>query len=53
MVVAVDDPDLPTLRVAGNPIKMSAFPDPVSRGRVPKLDQDRARILADLDNGAL
>jgi CoA:oxalate CoA-transferase len=53
MVVSVDDPDLPTLRVAGNPIKMSAFPDPVSRGRVPKLDQDRARILADLDSGAL
>ncbi len=53
MVVAVDDPDLPGLRVAGNPIKMSAFPDPVSRGRVPKLDQDRARILADLDDGTL
>jgi CoA:oxalate CoA-transferase len=53
MVVAVDDPDLPTLRVAGNPIKMSAFPDPTVRGRVPKLDQDRKRILADLDNGTL
>ena len=53
MVVAVDDPDLPTLRVAGNPIKMSEFPDPTTRGRVPKLDQDRARILADLDNGTL
>jgi CoA:oxalate CoA-transferase len=53
MVVAVDDPDLPTLRVAGNPIKMSAFPDPPSRGRVPKLDQDRARILADLNDGTL
>ncbi len=53
MVVAVDDPDLPTLRVAGNPIKMSAFPDPTVRGRVPKLDQDRAHILADLDDGTL
>ena len=53
MVVAVDDPDLPTLRVAGNPIKMSEFPDPTTRGRVPKLDQDRAQILADLDNGTL
>jgi CoA:oxalate CoA-transferase len=53
MVVAVDDPDLPTLRVAGNPIKMSAFPDPSVRGRVPKLDQDRKQILTDLDNGTL
>ncbi len=53
MVVTVDDPDLPGLRVAGNPIKMSAFPDPTSRGRVPKLDQDRGRILADLDDGTL
>ena len=53
MVVAVDDPDLPTLRVAGNPIKMSEFPDPTTRGRVPKLDQDRTQILADLDNGTL
>jgi CoA:oxalate CoA-transferase len=53
MVVDVDDPDLPGLKVAGNPIKMSAFADPPSRGRVPKLDQDRERILHDLDRGAL
>jgi CoA:oxalate CoA-transferase len=53
MVVSVDDPDLPTLRVAGNPIKMSAFPDPATRGRVPKLDEDRERILRDLEDGTL
>jgi CoA:oxalate CoA-transferase len=53
MVVGVDDPDLPGLKVAGNPIKMSAFDDPTVRGRVPKLDEDRARILRDLENGTL
>ncbi|MEX2298026.1 MAG: CoA transferase [Dongiaceae bacterium] len=53
MIVDVDDPDLPGLKVAGNPIKMSGFADPVTRARVPKLDEDRARILRDLENGTL
>jgi CoA:oxalate CoA-transferase len=53
MVVDVDDPDLPGLKVAGNPIKMSAFDDPTTRGRVPKLDEDRTLILRDLENGTL
>lgn len=53
MMVGVDDPDYAALKVAGNPIKMSAFPDASTRGPVPRLDGDRARILADLDSGAL
>lgn len=53
MILPVDDPDLPTLRVAGNPIKFDHHPEPGHRGRVPKLDADRARILADLDSGRL
>jgi len=53
MMVGVDDPDYAALKVAGNPIKMSAFADTATRGPVPRLDGDRARILADLDSGAL
>jgi len=36
------------LRVAGNPIKLSGFPDPVTRAAAPGLDADRAQILAEL-----
>ncbi|MFZ5790649.1 MAG: CaiB/BaiF CoA transferase family protein [Pseudomonadota bacterium] len=53
MLVDVEDPDYRGLKVAGNPIKMSAFADPAKRGAVPKLDGDRARILADLEAGRL
>lgn len=53
MMVGVDDPDFPTLKVAGNPIKMSVFADAPTRGPVPRLDGDRERILADLDSGVL
>jgi CoA:oxalate CoA-transferase len=53
MMVGVDDPDFAALKVAGNPIKMSAFPDAPTRGPVPRLDGDRARVLADLDAGKL
>ncbi len=53
MVVGIDDPDFGALKVAGNPIKMTGFEDVPQRGPVPKLDGDRARILADLDSGAL
>jgi CoA:oxalate CoA-transferase len=37
MLVEVDDPRLPDFAVAGNPIKLSAFPDPTTRGPVPDL----------------
>jgi CoA:oxalate CoA-transferase len=36
------------LRVAGNPIKLSGFPDPPQRAAAPSLDADRAAILAEL-----
>lgn len=42
-------PDAPAvLRIAGNPIKMSAFPDPPDRPAAPALDADRAALLAEL-----
>jgi CoA:oxalate CoA-transferase len=31
--------------MAGNPIKLSAYADPATRGPVPDLDGDRAAIL--------
>lgn len=45
MVVALDDPVTGTIRIAGNPIKLSAFPDPAGRGPVPDLDADRSKIV--------
>ena len=45
MIVAIDDPEAGPLKLAGNPIKLSAFPDPTSRPAAPALDADRAKIL--------
>jgi CoA:oxalate CoA-transferase len=47
MLVTVDDPHAGRVRVFGNPVKLSAFPDPPERPTAPDLDADRARILAD------
>jgi CoA:oxalate CoA-transferase len=47
MVVSAEDETVGRLSMAGNPIKLSAFPDPATRGRAPALDQDRAAILRD------
>ncbi|WP_316978522.1 CaiB/BaiF CoA transferase family protein [Shumkonia mesophila] len=47
MVVSAEGASGRPLRMAGNPIKMSAFADPPTRSRVPRLDEDRARIVTD------
>jgi CoA:oxalate CoA-transferase len=47
MIVDIVDPDGP-LRVAGNPVKLSGYPDPPTRGPVPGLDAHRAALLAEL-----
>jgi CoA:oxalate CoA-transferase len=47
MVVSAEGASGRPLRMAGNPIKMSPFADPPTRSRVPRLDEDRARIVAD------
>ncbi|MGE0117258.1 MAG: CaiB/BaiF CoA transferase family protein [Dongiaceae bacterium] len=49
MIVAIDDPAAGPLKLAGNPIKLSDFPDPPSRPPAPALDADRATILSELD----
>ncbi len=45
MVVAIEEGKTGALHIAGNPIKMSAFPDPATRRPAPELDGDRAQIL--------
>ena len=45
MIVTADDPDIGPLRMAGNPIKLPAFPDPTTRVPAPALDADRVRLL--------
>lgn len=48
MLITVDDPASGPLKLAGNPIKFSAFPDPKTREPAPALDADRAAILKEL-----
>ena len=48
MLVELDDPKAGRVRLAGNPMKMSAFADPRTRDPAPDLDADRAAILSDL-----
>jgi CoA:oxalate CoA-transferase len=48
MLVSVPDPSGVTLKVSGNPLKMSAFEDPPTRDPAPDLDSDRAAILKEL-----
>ena len=46
MLVEVPDGSGGTLKLAGNPLKMSAFADPTTRHAAPDLDADRAAILS-------
>src|SRR5579862_6958407 len=48
MLVGVDDPVTGPLKLAGNPMKFSAFADPSTRDAAPDLDADRDRILREL-----
>jgi CoA:oxalate CoA-transferase len=48
MIVTAEDPVAGTVRLVGNPIKLSGFPDPATRQPAPELDGDRARILKGL-----
>ena len=48
MLISVEDPVAGTLKLAGNPLKLSAFEDPPTRGPAPELDADRAKLLKEL-----
>jgi CoA:oxalate CoA-transferase len=39
------------VKMAGNPIKLSGYADPPTRAPAPDLDADRAKILAELEDG--
>jgi CoA:oxalate CoA-transferase len=46
MIVTAEDPELGSIRMQGNPVKLSAYADPATRPPAPDLDGDRASILA-------
>jgi CoA:oxalate CoA-transferase len=52
MLVETRTPGGRTLKVAGNPVKLSAHPDPASRPPAPALDSARARIEAEFGGRA-
>jgi CoA:oxalate CoA-transferase len=51
MVVTVDDPDAGPFSLAGNPVKLSGVEDPPTRDPAPRLDEHRAALLAELEEG--
>jgi CoA:oxalate CoA-transferase len=48
MLVEAEDAVAGKVKVAGNPLKISGFPDPATRPGAPELDADRAHILKEL-----
>lgn len=48
MIVETEDPAAGIIRMAGNPVKLSGFPDPEKRAAAPALDQHRKQILDEL-----
>lgn len=48
MVISTQGPDGAPIHMAGNPIKLSAFPDPETRPPAPDLNADRDAILSSL-----
>ncbi len=51
MIVSATDAEGHQLKMAGNPIKLSGFPDPATRAFAPTLDGNRAAILKELGLG--
>ncbi|KAF0186562.1 MAG: CoA transferase [Hyphomonadaceae bacterium] len=48
MFVEVDDPEMGKLKMSGNAVKISGFPDSATRPPAPNLDEARADVLAEL-----
>jgi len=48
MLVEMTDPKIGPVKLAGNAMKLSAFPDPATRAPAPDLDADRAKLLDEL-----
>jgi CoA:oxalate CoA-transferase len=47
MIVSSNHKKIGKFKMAGNPIKMSNYKDPKTRGEIPELDQHRKKILKD------
>jgi len=45
MIVTAEDPDAGTIRMGGNPIKLSGVADPATRTPAPELDGNREAVL--------
>ena len=45
MIVSANHSKIGNFKMAGNPIKMSPYEDPSTRGEIPDLDQHRKKIL--------
>ncbi len=52
MIVTLHDPEMGELKVCGNPIKVSGYPDPMERPPAPNLDEHRPDILRALGEEA-
>ena len=52
MLVSIDDPDAGGMRLAGLPIKMSAYPDRATRPPAPRLDEHGDRLRAEFDEAS-
>ncbi|HUK59322.1 MAG TPA: CaiB/BaiF CoA-transferase family protein [Stellaceae bacterium] len=48
MLITVEDKDAGTLKLSGNPLKFSSYPDPPTRDPAPNLDGNRAALLREL-----
>jgi len=48
MFVEVDDPEMGKLKMSGNAVKISGYPDPTTRPPAPNLDEARADVLTEI-----
>lgn len=49
MIVGIDDPAATDIKIAGSPLKFSAYDDPPKKGPVPALDGHRDKIVKELE----
>ena len=49
MIVSAIHDKIGQFKMPGNPIKMSSYEDPDTRGDIPNLDQHREKILKEFD----
>ena len=49
MIVSAMHKKIGEFKMPGNPIKMSMYEDPETRGEIPNLDEHRDKILKEFD----